>query len=227
MVQIPLWKKWLSYIIELHLESAPSENNPHLYVSLNKGRFQLSTANAVYSYGDLYDNFSTAFRHINLDQLPGKRVLLLGLGLGSIPYMLETVFQKNFQYTAVEIDESVVYLAHKYVTSELSSPIQVICADAFLYVQQCQEQFDLIAMDIFLDDLIPAAFEQPAFLNKLKQLIRPDGLIMYNRLAYTDKDLTSAKIFYDQVFHPIFPSGIFLEVKGNWMLLNEKFYVMK
>ncbi len=225
MVQIPRWKKWLSHLFEFHLESAPSEHNPHLYVSLNRGRFQLCTANAVYSYGDLYDNFSTAFQHLDLSKLPGSRVLLLGLGLGSIPYMLEKNFGKKFRYTAVEIDESVVYLAHKYVTSELKSPIQVICADAFAYVQQCREQFDLIAMDIFLDDLVPEAFEQPEFLEQLKTLIAPDGLLMYNRLAYSDQDLECAKAFYEQTFRPAFPSGTFLEVKGNWMLLSKKGYV--
>ena len=109
----------------------------------------------------------------------------------------------------------------------LALKVQVICADAFAYVHQCQEQFDLIAMDIFLDDLIPEAFEQPAFLARLKELMHPDGLIMYNRLAYTDKDLASAKTFYHQTFHPIFPSGIFLEVKGNWMLLSDEAYVLK
>ncbi|MEL6944963.1 MAG: hypothetical protein AAFO82_20090, partial [Bacteroidota bacterium] len=51
---IPRWKRWWSYLSEIHIESAPNEINPHLYVSLRNGRYQLSTANAIYSYEDLY-----------------------------------------------------------------------------------------------------------------------------------------------------------------------------
>ena len=53
----PLWKRLLSHLFEIHIESTSSEYNPHLYVSLRKGRYQLSTANAIYSFEDLYYNF--------------------------------------------------------------------------------------------------------------------------------------------------------------------------
>ena len=46
----PLWKRLVSYLFEIHVESTSSEFNPHLYVSLYKGRYQLSTANAIYSF---------------------------------------------------------------------------------------------------------------------------------------------------------------------------------
>ena len=48
----PRWKQWLSYLFEMHIESAASEYNPHLYVSMKQGRYQLCTANAIYSYED-------------------------------------------------------------------------------------------------------------------------------------------------------------------------------
>jgi len=162
---IPRWKYYLSYLTELHIESAPSEHNPHLYVSLRKGRYQLATANAIYSYGDLYDNFSDAFQTINLEGI--ENALLLGFGLGSIPYMLEKKFHKEYYYTGVEIDENVLYLANKYVLPELHSPISLLPTDAATYVSYCQEQFDLICMDVFLDDTIPAIFETKTFLQQL------------------------------------------------------------
>ncbi|MEL6987810.1 MAG: hypothetical protein AAGK97_08260, partial [Bacteroidota bacterium] len=86
---IPKWKKYLSYFIELHIESAPGEINPHLYVSLKNGRLQLSTANAVYSHEELYLNFKQAFDKLKFEKLEGKNVLILGFGLGSIPIIIE------------------------------------------------------------------------------------------------------------------------------------------
>ncbi|MEO1623779.1 MAG: methyltransferase domain-containing protein, partial [Bacteroidota bacterium] len=208
---------------ELHIESAPSPHNPHLYVSLRKGRYQLSTAHAIYSHEDLYDNFSGAFEQLQLDRLPGKEVLLLGFGLGSIPIILEKMGHQ-FQYTAVEIDESVIYLASKYALPQISSPVQLICADAEVFVAQCARQFDLIAVDVFLDDLIPAPFEANGFLEQLRDLLSPGGLLLYNRLAYTPQDVDSARNFYQQSFVSVFPEGRYLDIRGNWVLLNDGRY---
>lgn len=217
-----LWKKYLSYLFEFHIESAPSEYNPHLYVSLSRGRYQLCTANAIYSFEDLYDNFGLTFEKIDLNKIPGKRVLILGFGLGSIPILLEKKFKKKYTYTAVEIDESVIYLANKYGVSALHSPIEMICADALTFVQVSQEKFDLICMDVFLDDIIPQEFQQNDFLEVLKNMLTPKGILLYNRLSLTEADLAACHTYYDEVFSKVFPNGTHLEVKGNWMLLNNK-----
>ncbi|MFT4758614.1 MAG: SAM-dependent methyltransferase [Paraglaciecola sp.] len=219
-MQAPFFKKILSYLTEIHLESAPSEINPHLYVSLNKGRYQLSTANAVYSYGDLYDNFSKTFDQLEPELTEKMNVLILGFGLGSIPYMLENTFGKQMYYTAVEIDENVIYLAEKYVLDELDAPIQLICMDAFAFVMQCQEQFDLICMDVFLDDVVPPKFTGKHFLEALKDLLEPDGRLLFNRLALSNEDLERTGRFYEKEFKPVFEDGTYLDVGGNWMLMN-------
>jgi len=221
-MEAPRWKIWLSYLMELHVESVESEHNPHLYVSLRQGRYQLSTANAVYSYGDLYSNFARAFELVDLDRLPGRNVLILGLGLGSIPYMLEKSFRRIYHYTAVELDEAVIYLASRYVLPQLRSGIELIEADAGAYVEQCATHYDLICMDVFLDDYIPEAFETQAFLHRLRDLLRPGGLLLYNRLASTTRDQSRSGRFYDQAFSPVFPEGALIDVGGNYMLLNQR-----
>jgi len=219
-MSIPRWKHWLSYLFEFHVESAPSETNPHLYVSYKNGQYQLSTANAVYSYGNLYTNFSQVFEKMPLDDLPIQRVLLLGFGLGSIPLMLEQRFQQYYNYTAVEIDESVLYLANKYILPTLSTSIETIAADAFAFMAQNTEQYDLICMDVFLDDVVPEQFESDEFLENLKQALSPSGILLYNRLALTMKDVRDTRTFYEQQFQKHFPDGTALDVNGNWMLIN-------
>lgn len=221
----PLWKRLLSYLFEFHVESASSDHNPHLYVSLKQGRYQLSTANAVYSYSDLYTNFTRSFQRLDLEKLAAKEVLLLGIGLGSIPYMLERNFKQNYNYTSVEIDESVVYLANKYVLNDLNSPQEIFCTDAYLYVLQSSKTYDIICMDIFLDDTVPGQFEQEGFLKKLSSLLNPNGLLLYNRLAVTKKDLDKTKLFFEKKFSVVFPSATYLDVGGNWMLLNRSDYL--
>lgn len=220
MPQVPKWKKWLSYLMEFHIESAPSEYNPHLYVSLVQGRYQLSTANAVYSYGDLYDNFVKAFDGVDIASRDIKNVLILGFGLGSIPEILEKR-GLDYHYTAVEIDEEVLYLANEYTLPQIKSPIDLVCADAFAWVNMCTEQFDLICMDVFLDDVVPDHLEAIDYLEKLKTLLTPSGMLLFNRLAATKEDVEETKAFFEDKFLSVFPNGRYLDVTGNWILVNK------
>lgn len=217
----PRWKLWLSYFIEQHIESASSEHNPHLYVSLSNGRYQLCTAHAIYSYEDRYDNYRKAFLRLDLDRLRGKEVLILGLGLGSIPFMLEHLFDQDLHYTAVEIDEAVIELAAKYTLPEITSPMELICTDALTYVTRRPATFDLICMDVFLDDVVPPAFEEPAFLEGLKAMLNRDGVLLFNRLAATVKDEKDSLKFFEDQFTSVFPQGAYLDVGGNYILVND------
>lgn len=213
------WRIFLSYFGEMHIESAPSEHNPHLYVSLRRGRYQLCTAHAVYSYEDRYDNFVKAFKKLKLEKRNIENVLVLGFGLGSIPMILEKQGH-DYHITAVEIDEEVLYLANKYALSEIKSNIEIICADAYAFVMQSQEKYDMICMDIFLDDTVPPIFEEEGFLQKIKELLSKDGLLLYNRLAANKEDIEKTKAFYENKFLPVFEKGKYFDVGGNWMLIN-------
>ena len=215
------WRKFFSYFGELHVESSPSTHNPHLYVSLRRGRYQLCTAHAVYSYEDRYDNFVKAFKKAKLDDRKIETVLVLGFGLGSIPVILEKQGHE-YHYTAIEIDEEVLYLANKYSIPEMNSNIELICTDAYAYVMQSGEKYDMICMDIFLDDKVPDPFENEEYLEAMKGLLKPEGLLLYNRLAANRDDVKKTKTFFEDRFLKVFPKGQFVDVGGNWMLFNQK-----
>ncbi len=207
----------------LTLEETGSRLNPELSVMLDRGRLQLLSGDAIYSWDDLYRNFLIAFDQLEIRERPIEQVLILGLGLGSIPFMLEKVFQCRYYYTAVEWDETVSLLATKYTLSRLDSPIDVITADAEVFVQVTEEKFDLIVVDIFEDDLTPPQFESPEFLAGCGNLLRPGGLLMFNRLhggSSSVKILTER--FFEQKFRKVFPDAWYIDTSGNWIVCHEK-----
>lgn len=218
----PRWKNYLSYLFEWHIESRSSEYNPHLYVSLKKGRYQLSTAHAVYSFADLYSNFGDTFDLLDWDANSIQNVLVLGLGLGSIPLLLEKHLGTDFHCTAIEIDEAVIGLASKYGLPSVSAPVDVICADAKAYLAQSSQTFDLICMDVFLDDLVPTDFEGQHFLEDLRDSLAPKGVLLYNRLAASRTDTSATSTFFKNQFLQVFPEGEYLPLSGNWMLVNRE-----
>jgi spermidine synthase len=213
-------KIW-SYFVEVKIETASSDINPILNLVLRNGRYQLNTTNAIYSYADLYDNFTKSFEILKLENYKIEEVLILGFGLGSIPYMLEKKFKRKYYYTGVEIDPTVLVLANKYVLDDLKSGFEMICNDAYNFVQTCEQEFDLICMDVFLDDTVPEYFETVEYLNELKRLLSKNGILMYNKIAYKESDKIQSMKFFNNIFRIVFPKGRILDVNGNYMLVNE------
>lgn len=213
--------KLASYFVDVKLEQTLSTYSGKLEVIYRNGRYALCTQNAVYSYDDLYVNFRDSFQQLDLDQYGIKNVLVLGLGLASIPLLLEKKFKKKYTYTLVEIDQKIVDLAIKYTLDELQSAYSVICIDALEYIKTCSQQFDLVAIDIFIDDQIPSAFESIQFLESVKKVLSPNALLMYNQLTYNDTLLSKTELFFQRKFKSVFPEAVFLSLSGNKMLLNK------
>lgn len=222
-MKIPRWKKLLSHVVPLTLEETGSEQNPELTVSLDRGRLQLLSGDAIYSWDDLYKNFLIAFDRLKMDDRTIEDVLVLGLGLGSVPYMLEKVYHCKYCYTAVEWDETVAELAAKYTLSRLSSPIDVVIADAEVFVQVTEEQYDMIVVDIFEDDLTPPQFETEDFLLDCDDLLRPGGLLLFNRLHGGSAAIrTITERFFERDFKAVFPEAWAIDTGGNWILCYQK-----
>ncbi len=219
-MDIPRWKKWLSYFIEIPIEKVSSDLNPYLNVSLREGKFQLTTEKAIYSYDEAYDNFRHSFEKIHL---PSDHVdiLILGLGLGSIPIILEKIFKKEYRFIGVDIDAAIIELFSKYTLPRLKSAVEVVTTDAFHFMMQNTRKYPLICMDVFRSDVIPEAFTSIEFLTALKDALTPDGVLLFNCLALTKEDIKITREFFKGPFIKVFPSAGYFKVLGNWVLLND------
>ncbi len=225
-MRVPLWKKWWSYVSEIHIESAPSELNPILYVSLKNGRYQLCSANAIYSYDDLYKNFDEALAQIDWKKWNPTNVLILGFGLGSIPFLLEKKYQLNLDITGIEVDPSVVYLASKYSLSRLESHIELVNTDAQLYLEMNSVRFDMIIIDVFEDDQIPANFLNEYFLHLTKDNLSEKGIILFNHLYNSPKTKKQTENYFETVFKKIYPKAKPLQVHQNHILINRTDFII-
>ena len=224
-MHIPTWKKWLSYVWEFHVESSFSEYSQELYVLLSKGRYQLVTSNAIYSFEDLYVNFSRAFDKLKIDRARQLNTLVLGVGMGSIPMVMESQGFNNCYFTAIEIDETIIDLLSRYGMDKIKSPIEVYQADAVAFMNITQEQFDLIAIDLFINDVIPDDAQSIDFLENVKERLASNGLVMMNHLSLTQADQEKGKRFFNEFFKVVFPTADFIDVGGNWMLINDSRFI--
>ncbi|MEL6388685.1 MAG: hypothetical protein AAFQ02_00875 [Bacteroidota bacterium] len=219
-MKLPWWKHALSYLWDIQIDYASSEHNPDLIILLTRGKIQLCTAKAVYSYEDRYENFRIIIdRYIDYDKLSGRDVLILGLGLGSIPQMLDQKSSINWVFTAVEIDETVIELAHQYGFDKINSDITTVTADAETFVSIDEGLYDLIFVDLFIGETTPMKFRTADFLMSLRDLCGDDGYIIYNTPAFTQDDRQLSRVFFEEVFSVVLKRATLIKAHRNFMLI--------
>ena len=221
----PYWKKLWSYISPVTLEKTSSNFNEHLEVLMIDGRHQLTTVDAIYSFDDKYENFNYTFGLIDWSKLIGKKVLCLGLGLGSVIYMLETKWNQVLDYTAVEIDPEICRMAHHYTTRHLQSYVEVINTDAEIFLQLDNHQYDFIIMDVFQSATIPYQFQSIEFISSLEEKLNDGGLLLYNRMHLSSKDKREYKDFISD-FATVFPDCESINISQNIVVINDRSYLL-
>lgn len=185
---VPFWKIWLSYLTEIGLaEISQTPNNQNLKLSLNTGRYLLSTENAIYSYEDRYYSFKVALNALKPELRKAENALILGFGMGSIAWMLRNHFQSNIAITGVEIDPWITEQFDKYYSYE---NIHLTNGDALSFLKESRLKFDLIFIDLFEEDLVPEEFQQIAFFQKVKAQLKPNGTVICNYLPPEKENIT-------------------------------------
>lgn len=212
-----------SYLWDIQVDYRHSAFNGDLIVFLSKGRYQLCTANAIYSFEDRYDNFANIFKSFfKFNELKGNKALVLGLGLGSVPIILDKIRPNQWQFTAVEIDEAVCELAAEYGYQKIISPIQTIIGDAVEFVEATKTKYDLICIDIFIDDVMPEASKEIEFLKNINKSLSKGGVVIANTLAFSEEHKKNSKCFFEEKFLKVFPSAQLVHTHLNYMLISDK-----
>ncbi len=211
----------------MHIESSYSQYSDDLYVLLKRGRLQLCTSNAIYSFEDLYVNFSRAFERLRLDRSAEYDVLVLGIGMGSIPMVMEAHGFDHCHFTAIEIDDAIIDLLTRYGLDKINSPIEVYEADAISYVAISNEKYDIITIDLFINDIIPEGAQSIEFLENVKDRLSQNGLLLMNHLSLTEIDKKKGERFFKDIFKQVFPEADYIDVDGNWMLINDASRILR
>ncbi len=209
-----------SYLAEMPVEKVSSEISSGIKVSLIRGKYCLSTKNAVYSYDDQYSSFREAFKKLDIGKRKIDNALVLGYGLGSIPLLLNKGHSLFPRITAVEIDPAVIRLAEKY--GYLPVTVAMVQDDAYHYVMNANLKFDLINADLYIDDTTPPQFEKEEFLLALKKLLSPGGLLLFSRFYYDAHHRHLSDDFKKNVFEKIYPGASAILARGNLMLMWEQ-----
>lgn len=112
---------------------------------------------------------------------PGSKVLLLGLGGGTLVKQLESL---GFNVDVVEIDERIKDVCIRFFN--VSPEVNLHVDDARHYVRTTEKQYDVIIYDTFLSESVPEHLLTLEGFGDAERILRPGGMIMANFYGFLD-----------------------------------------
>ena len=159
-----------------------------LELTYEMGRPVVNSRHANQSWGSLHRLWQQA---LGLAVPPGPgpdRALVLGFGAGSVASILHHEQRRRVHITGVEGEPLMLQLADRQHRPFDRDQVSTHLADAFAWAHACPEPpFPLVVVDLFVELDVPEAAAEPPFLDDLRRLTRPNGLLVVNTIPHDEK----------------------------------------
>jgi spermidine synthase len=136
-----------------------------------------------------------------------KRVLVLGLGAGSVPVYLNR-FLPDATIDTVELDPGVIDVSRKYFGLRETKTFHLIESDARVFLNRHTEPYDLIFVDAFTGSYIPFHLMTKEFYQLVRNRLAPHGVAAFNFIPAEDffeSNVRTVKLAFDNL--DFFSSG--------------------
>jgi len=185
-------------------------------VNYENGVKVLNSENANYSFGSLHQIMLKGIEEVLKKHRP-TRILILGLGAGSILSIMKNKFNWSDTYTAVEIDADIIRLKQTYFNQDETGNGEMLCLDAKTAIHQLEaHSYDLIVDDVFWDNRIPDFCKDQDYLKRNRELLKEGGIYMRNTMAAEgmnhkdyEKQLSWVFSSFYSIKHPVFKNKIY------------------
>jgi spermidine synthase len=116
----------------------------------------------------------------NFNYVNEGRALVLGLGGGITANMF---VKKNYEVTGVEFDQTIIDAAKKYFF--MDAGVNSVCDDARHFVNQANDKYDVILMDLFKAEEQPSHVITLESFEKVKTILNNKGKLVINWHGYS------------------------------------------
>lgn len=217
-------RKLLSYLIPITIYKNKSSWSKSIEVTWTNGELVLDSENTNYSYGSLQRILRLGLKKIGFRQIKAmNKILVLGVAGGSVIKTLVNEVSFKGTITGVEIDPEIIKVANSYFNLSQIPNLSIVIADAFEFVLQANEKYDLIIVDIFQDTNMPGFLFENFFTEKLCFLLQYKGFILFNTMVLNEKDNFRNIKYVEEFYQPNFKLATIPRVEiHNELILIEK-----
>lgn len=116
-----------------------------------------------------------------------RSIIILGLGGATLAHLIAQEFP-GIYIASIEIDKEVIKIANEYFDADKVPNHHIFAADAMGIISMPEEygfqpfSFDALFVDIYCGEKYPDLGKSGTFLAGLERLVKPAGLIMFNRI---------------------------------------------
>jgi len=119
-----------------------------------------------------------------------RRILMLGTAAGSLLHFLRHHYPET-DITTVDIDvELIEHLLEIDILPPAQSGLSYVYDDAAHFIRRCDQNYDLILIDIFSGAQSPGWLQEKNVTNDLFRLLSARGALAYNLLIDSEHDFT-------------------------------------
>lgn len=198
-------RKLLSYLIPITIFKTKSNWSKSIEITWTNGELVMDSKNTNYSYGSLQRILRHGLKTIGFRQIKKMNtILVLGVAGGSVIKTLTDEIQFKGKITGIEIDPEIIKIANSYFQLNQIPNLTLINTDAFEFVLQTNEKYDLIIIDIFQDTKMPNFLFENFYTEKLCFLLQEKGCILFNTMILNEKDTQRNKKYCNEFYQPNF-----------------------
>ncbi len=146
-----------------------------------------------------------------------RRFLVVGLGGGTLPMFLRKYYP-NATIDAVDIDPVVVDVAKQFFGFREDELMNAHVGDGRQFIEKSRQPYDVIFLDAFGSDSIPAHLTTQEFLQAVRRAVTPGGVVVGNIWGRHSNPLYDSMV---RTYQEVFDELLILDVQGagNMILL--------
>jgi len=142
-----------------------------------------------------------------------ERILLIGLGGGTLPRVLAELYP-DAEQDLVEIDPAVVRVAKEFFDFEVDDNMRVHERDGRVFIKRALlngQKWDLILLDAFTDEYIPQHLLTREFLEEVQGVLSEGGAVVANTFA-------NSRLYHHEsaTYRAAFPTVASLRESGSF-----------
>lgn len=145
-----------------------------------------------------------SFAGLLLNSQP-KRILVAGLGGGTIPTVMHELFA-DAHIDVLEVDDAVLRVARDFFNFREDERMVAHVVDARVFIKRAALRgvsYDYIVLDAFSGEYIPEHMLTREFLEEVRQILTPDGVVVANTFS-TSRLYDHESVTYQAVFGEFF-----------------------
>jgi spermidine synthase len=139
-----------------------------------------------------------------------QRVLIVGLGGGTIPNFLHKHFPQ-VEIDVVDIDADVVDVAKRFFGFQEDATLHVHVADGRRFIEESRNHYDVVFLDAFGSENIPYHLATREFLHSVREILAPGGVVAGNIWSRNSNRLYDSMI---KTYQDVYEELYILDVRG-------------